>query len=58
MHDLCTQGYFLRHTPNVYLATLALVAVPNLIGNYLGPILLAAFGALRMRGQDMQSKGK
>jgi hypothetical protein len=52
------QGYFLRHTPNVYLATLALVAVPNVIGNYLGPLLLAAFGASRMRGGDAQGKAE
>ena len=51
------QGYFLRQTPNVYLTTLALVAVPNLIGNYVGPLLLAAFGAVRMNAEGKtQSK--
>ena len=52
------QGYFLRQTPNVYLTTLALVAVPNLIGNYLGPLVLAAFGAVRMNAEGKKTQSK
>lgn len=33
-------GYLLRNTPNAYISTLALVAMPTLIGNVLGPMAM------------------
>jgi membrane protein DedA with SNARE-associated domain len=34
-------GYLLRFSPNAYLAALALVAAPNLVGHLAGPVLTA-----------------
>jgi membrane protein DedA with SNARE-associated domain len=33
-------GYLLRNTPNAYISTLALVAMPTLVGNVLGPMAM------------------
>ena len=35
------QGYLLRTTPNAYLAALALVSGPNLVGHIAGPLATA-----------------
>ena len=35
------QGYLLRKTPNAYLAALALVSGPNLVGHIAGPLATA-----------------
>lgn len=43
------QGYLMRNSPNVYLSSLALVAVPNIIGNYLGPLAFGLITALRLK---------
>ena len=41
-------GFFLlRHAkPNAYVATLALVAVPTLVGNVIGPLSVTVSGLL------------
>ncbi|EIE24378.1 hypothetical protein COCSUDRAFT_83682 [Coccomyxa subellipsoidea C-169] len=44
-----TIGYFLRNAPNVYLSSLALVAIPNIIGNYVGPLAFGLVTAVRMK---------
>ncbi|KAK9906818.1 hypothetical protein WJX75_008490 [Coccomyxa subellipsoidea] len=44
-----TIGYLMRNSPNVYLSSLALVAVPNIIGNYVGPLAFGLITALRLK---------
>jgi len=39
-------GHLLKNTPNAYLAALGLVAVPNLIGNILGPMVVTLSGII------------
>jgi hypothetical protein len=39
----------MRNSPNVYLSSLALVAVPNIIGNYVGPLAFGLITALRLK---------
>ncbi len=44
--QLLVGGLFLRHTPNAFLAALGLVAVPNVIGNVIGPIAVTVSGLI------------
>lgn len=51
----------MRNAPNVYLSSLALVAVPNIVGNYLGPLAVLVMTVLRLqqkKGQGMDSAVK
>ena len=43
------QGYLMRNSPNVYLSSLALVAIPNIIGNYVGPLAFGLITAVRLK---------
>jgi hypothetical protein len=45
----------MRNAPNVYLSALALVAIPNIIGNYLGPLIFAVAAALRLKQDTRES---
>lgn len=60
MNTICPlQGYILRDCANVYLAALAVVAGPNLVGHIAGPILTwIGVHFAGKGGGDGSSKGK
>jgi hypothetical protein len=50
-------GYVLRSNANPYLAGLAMVALPNLVGQVLGPLAVAAGFLFAGKGRPGEAKG-